>query len=467
MQFKDTLRVLILSAVSSLIVFSCITVDKSIGIDNVPLDQELNLSTKTFALPVGMRSLDSIQGVSDEYMVIGSFMTQEYGEANFGCAGNIAPQYTGYNFGRDAKITSVYLAMPLAESTGDKNSSLTLDPSQEGIPQNINVYRLKTTLDTTTIFCNSIKEEDYDPTPVNKTSITYFGGDTLRVYLNNSFGEEILASTEEELDSLGLFSQRHKGLYITCDSPVSTVNGGRLNLFEYGTAYIYVKFNFQPTWEEGLSRKDTTIRLVFGYNYALNTSSYSSKGMETYLADKSLYIEGMGGIAPFIEAKALKEMLDSWCTSQGYDPSKVVVAKATLSFPFEEPGNPDMYSNYPSYLFPTRRLPISETSSTKYYYLCTDYNSTGNTYGAMNRALMKYEADFPYTIQEIINMDKAKVDSSYDIWIYPLTTTETQNYYGYTSIAYLINNYTYYNAKINGPGADRYPELKLVYTVIK
>ncbi len=468
MQFKDTLRVLILSAVSSLIVFSCITVDKTIGLDNVPDEQQLAVKSTTFALPVGMRMTDSLQGLSDKYMLIGAFKTEEFGEAKFGCAANIAPQYSGINLGKDAKIISAYISLPLAAAAQEINTSLILDPSQEGIPQNINVYRLKVAVDTNTLYNNSLQANDYDPVPLNTSSVTYFGGDTLRCYLNNSFGAELLTATQEELDSLELFSNRFKGLYITCDSPATGNNSGRLNLFEYGKAYIYLKYNFQPTWESGLSRKDTTIRISFGYDYALNTSSYSSKALETAEAAESIYVEGIGGIAPYIDAQRLKNQLDAWCAEEGYDPKKIVVAKASMFFPFELPADLDMVPyTYPNYLFPTQKLAISDTLNTKYYYLFSDYASTGNTIGAMNRALLQYECDLSMTIQAFINKPANEINSDYNIWLYPLMPVQVQNYYGSNTTSYYINNYNYFKAKLNGPAAERHPQLKIVYTIAK
>ncbi len=467
MQFKDTLRVLILSAVSSLIVFSCITVDKTIGLDNIPDEHQLVIKTKTFPLPVGMRMTDSIQGLSDKYFVIGSFKTDEFGEAQFGCAANIAPQYTGINLGKDAKIISTYLTMTLAESEAEINTSLILDPSQEGIPQNINVYRLKVPIDTNTLFSNSLQTKDYDSTPLNTSTVTYFGGDTLRCYLNNSFGAELLTATQTELDSLDLFSEKFKGLYITCDSPVTGNNSGRLNLFEYGAAYIYLKYNFQPTWEDGLSRKDTTIRIALGYDYILNTSSYSSQTLETAEAGESLYVEGIGGIAPYINARKLKSILDSWCATEGYDPKKVIVAKASMIFPFELPSNPDIIPyTYPNYLFPTQKLAISDTTTAEYYYLFSDYASTGNALGAINRALLQYESDMSMTIQALINKPAEEINRDYNMWLCPLMPVQTQNYFGSSTTSYYINNYNYYKARLNGPAAERHPELKIVYTLV-
>ncbi len=428
-------------------------------------------------LPVGMKILDSLQGFSEDYFILGAYRTEEFGNATFGTASNISLNNLNLDFGKDPKVISVVLNMALSAGASGVSSSAILDPSQEGIPQNINVYRLKTTIDSTKWFNSAIKDTDYDHTPLNTSSLTYFGGDSIKVYLHNSFGEEILSATKEELDSLELFSKNHKGLYLTCDAPAPGVNGGRLNLFDANQGSIYISYNFQPTWAEGLERKDTLIALNFGYNYVLNTSSYDSRELETEEAAETLYFEGIGGIAPYINGKVLKKQLDLWQESLyadlGYTKGdknlpKIAIAKASLVFPFEMPANFDyMNITYPSYLFPVQHLKLTDTTDVKYYYLFDDYSSSGNPLGAINRSLMHYECDFSYTIQRMFNKPESEINSSYDLWMYPLLVTETQDYYGSTSAYYSINNNSYYNAKLNGPAADRYPELRIVYTVVR
>lgn len=469
MQFKDTLRTLILTAFSCLLVFSCITVDKSVGSDYIPDDHKLKMLSASLPLPVTLKMADSIQGVTTSYSTIGAFRTKEFGVAEFGVAGNISPVNTMLDLGKDPKIISTYLNLPLAAVASGASlntSSVILDPSQKGITQNINVYRLKKQLDSTTLYANSISEDDYHHTLLNTSAATYFGGDSIKIYLDNKFGAELLNATAEELDSLALFSERHPGLYITCDPPAGNIEGGRLSLFDATSSFIYLKCNFQPTWEEGLARKDTLIAITLGYGYTLNTSKYSSKNLETDEPLEELPIEGIGGIAPYVDVADLKDVLNSWAAENGYDPAKVLIAKATLVFPFELPENLDIVPyRYPSYLFPVNRKFANDTTDVKYYYPLEDYNSTDNPMGVMNRSLLQYNCDVSSTIQKIMNKDKSELDDSYSFWFYPLRS-ETDSYYGYTS--YYINNYTYFNAKINGPAHPvRQPELQIVYAVME
>ena len=353
----------------------------------------------------------------------------------------------------------------VSDGSGSLNrTSIILDPSQAGITQNINVYRLNRTIDSTTLYMNSIKESDYKPEILNVNGGTYFGGDTLKVYLSNAFGSEILKASEAELDSLDLFAKNIPGLYITCEDPVGGAEGGRLSLFDATGCYIYVKYNFQPTYNKTLPRKDTTIALAFGYGFALNTSHYDSESKQTDELLEKIPVEGMGGIAPYVDYKALKSLISGWAAENNYDESKILIAKASVVFPFELPENLDIVPyQYPTYLFPTNRKFLNDTTSIKYYYLVNDYNSTDNPLGIINRSLMHYSSDVSEFVQDIVNKKLADLDDSYSFWMYPLMT-ETDTYYGSTS--YYINNYSYFKATLNGPKAERHPELKLVYAVM-
>ena len=63
-----------------------------------------------------------------------------------------------------------------------------------------------------------------------------------------------------------------------------------------------------------------------------------------------------------------------------------------------------------------------------------------------------------------MNMQKSELGTKYDFWLYPLMY-ETDETYGTTY--YYIDNYSYFMGEINGPKAERYPELKIVYAVME
>ena len=225
-----------------------------------------------------------------------------------------------------------------------------------------------------------------------------------------------------------------------------------------------MKYNFQPTWGEGLNRKDTTATFVFGYGGCLNTTSYSSKRLETTQQLEKLPIEGGAGINPYVNIAALKDSLDNWAARKGIDPAKVIISKATLIFPFEFPADISMLDyRYPSYLFPAYRATNTEESDMKYYYPYSDYALSGSSMGAINRSLGQYRCEVSSTMQKVMNMKREELGNKYDFWLYPLMYEEDSSY-GQTY--YYVDNYSYFMGVINGPKADRYPELEIVYAVM-
>lgn len=504
MPFNKIFRTMILIAFCGYLFSSCITIDKSVGSDYVPESQLLKVKTAKFRVPVELKMLDSLQGSSDNYSTVGAFNTSKFGVANFATAGNICPNTSKWDVGEDPKVISTSITFTLAaanatlststintpssyynpyysyyssyysyyyptySTTNETTSSITrtsiiFDPSQEGITQNFHIYRLKKALDSTQSYTTSITEADYIPVELNTSPATYFGGDSVSVYLSNEFGQELLSSSQTERDSLQLFAKTYGGLYITCDAPVN-LDAGRLNLFDMGGISINVKYNFKPTWGENLERKDTTASFAFGYGGCLNTSSYGSKYLETTEQLEKLPIEGAAGINPYVNIASLKDTLDKWAADNNIDPSKVIISKATLIFPFEFPDNLEMIEyKYPSYLFPAYRTAASDTTDTQYYFPYADYNLSGSTMGAMNRSLGQYNCEVSSTMQKIMNMDKEELGDKYNFWLYPLMY-ETDEYYGTTY--YYIDNYSYFMGEINGPKAERYPMLEIVYAVM-
>jgi hypothetical protein len=150
--------VFVLAAVS---VISCITVDKSLGSGNIPDDQKLKMETATFNIPVESKMADSLQGVSTSYMLVGAINTPEFGLAQFSVAANIVPYTAGMRYGQDPVIISTYIQLV-------KSALLSMTDNQDGITQDISVYRLKQPLDTINVYNNSINSSGYYPTPLNK-----------------------------------------------------------------------------------------------------------------------------------------------------------------------------------------------------------------------------------------------------------------------------------------------------------
>ena len=286
MQIKNKIA---LALAAFFLAVSCITVDKKMGEELVPGNQDLPVKVAEIALPIQLKSSQPIQALSSSEGVFGAIRTEEYGLVEFSTAADLYPSFPGWDFGEDPIVKDVYFLANISGLYVSKDG-------QEGIPQQVFIHRTYKNLDSTTVFHNSFSAADYNPEPLNVGEVMYFGGDSLKIRLNKEFGEELLTATQDERDTSSLFAKRFKGLLIRTNTPEEGVIGGRQNMLNFGIGTLYIKINFQPTWEEGLARKDTLFAVNFGNDYCLNLSTYESKKLETTTPGKILDIEGIGGL---------------------------------------------------------------------------------------------------------------------------------------------------------------------------
>lgn len=450
MQFKNTI---ILATVAFFIAVSCITVDKTMGEDFISTNQNLPVQTAELDLPVQLKSSSPLQGLSGGEGIFGSIRTKEFGLVKFSTMADICPNMSGWDFGTNPVIKEVYFLAPVS-------GTYTTDDNQTGIPQQVTLHRTYKRVDTTTVFNNSITAADYDPEPLNVAESLYFGGDSLRIVLKKSFAEKILASSQEERDSLDLFVENFKGILLKTSSPEEGVYGGRENTMSFGSGAIYIRVDYQPTWDTSLSRRDTIFTLSWGYNYCLNISEYESEKLETAQPGTEVAIEGGAGVKPYISHKDLKDIIGNWKKENGYTDKHVIIAKGALVFPFEIPEDFDM-TKYPTGIYPCNRVEDT-TFNAKFFNPLSDINVTGFNLGTINRSLCHYMIDIPTYVQDLVSKDESEIDESYDIWMMPtFATTDSNN-----NTTYSIDCTTYYTGKINGPLSDRKPKLKLIYSVM-
>lgn len=455
MQFRHT----IVLALAAIMAVSCITVDKKMGEDLVPDNQSLPVSMAEIDIPVQLKSSQPLQTLSSSEGTFGAIRTEEFGLVEFSSVADLYPTVSGWDFGKDAIVKGIYL---LANVSAVYSSH----DQQECIPQQVFVHRTYKNVDSTTLFNSSFTAADYDPTPLNTGEVVYFGTDSLKIHLNLDYAKELLTATEDERDTVKLFAKRFKGLLVRTSTPDEGTYGGRENLMNFGSGALYITINFQPTWKEGLSRKDTIFSISYGRDHCLNLSSYESDRMQNALPEEDLTIEGAAGLKPYIDKDDLKQAIENWKAKEGLQGKDIIVAKAALVFPFEMPDNLDM-TTYPNTLYPCVRE-FDTTYNANLFYTASDINAAGLNLGTMNRSLCEYRMDVPSLIQDFISKDASELDElSHNIWIMP-TKSEVDSYYGYTS--YSIESTTYYTGKLNGNKTKSKkggPKLQLVYSVMQ
>ncbi len=450
---------------------SCITQDKSLGYDFIPKDQVMKVHSDTIEIPLQCRMADSIQAVSSVFMALGELKSQEYGKSDFSASLEFCPSTPGLSFGQDPRIVSLHLEIPVASmtetSTNLISNKIVLKEDQEYVSQTINVYRMKTGIDSNVVYNNSLRRSDYSEEKMNIYGpVTYLGEDTLRVQLDPSIGQEYLNATRQELDTLSYFLRNHKGLYIKCaSSSADNDKGGRITLFNQTEAAIYMKYTFIPTWAPNLGRRDSSIVLYAGDYYALNSSSFESKHLENDNEQvETVPVQGCGGILPFIDRNKLKAYIDKWMRSKGMESKNVLIARARVSIPLDMPEDEDILKySFPKNLFPMHRVYTSESKKYKYYYPLDDYSSTNNPMGDLDRQNKAYIFDMTSTFQAFVRKSAKEIeaDSEFDIWLAPYIEI-TDSSTGSTTTS--TDSFTQVQCVINGLKAARKPSVEIVYS---
>lgn len=452
MQFKNTI---VFAVVAMFMAVSCITVDKTLGEDFISTNQDLPVHSVELELPVQVKSSSPLQGISAESSIFGAIRTEEFGLAQFSTVADVCPNMSGWDFGKDPVIKEVYFLAPVS------NKYVAQD-NQAGIPQIITLHRTKRRIDTTTPFNNSFTEADYDPVPLNVSESVYFGGDSLKIHLKKSFAEEVLASSQQMRDSLNLFADHFKGIIIKSSAPEEGIYGGRSNIMGYGSAAIYIRVDYQPTWEADLPRKDTIFTLSWGFNYCLNVSEYESDKLQTEKPQEILPYEGIAGLKPYVDHSEIKALIDNWRAREGYLDKHILISKGAIIMPFEIPEDYDM-TKYPTNIYPCQRLEDT-TYKAKMFKAIEDCNVEGYNIGNQDRSLRQYAMDIPTYIQDVVRKDASEIDESYDLWIMPISS-QTDSYTN--AVTFAMDSKNYYTGKLNGPKAERKPKLLLVYSVME
>ena len=521
---KSIKRLFCLSAavVLAITAISCIKVNQSLGSVYVPTDRDLKINTFSFDLPVGMKMADSLQ-TSTSYLVLGNIDDPDYGATSAEFAATVNPPDT-LPWGKNPVYKSAKLQFL-------KFSMQTFTDGQEELPQNIHVYALTRPMDTTKIYSNCIKREDYSLEEISEGAVIYCGSDTLTIPIKESFARQYMDATQEELDSTDLFIKRFYGIYVKADKPIGGT-GGRLVKFSAGA----LRFTFNSTNDLG-NQRDTTVNFPIGSSFATGIYAHDTRAMEVD-GDNNLekiYYEGMAGIKPHVSGAAIRDSLVAWSALNGVDPKNKIHARASIELPYDvTEGDYSVADNYPTSLYPATRYKYAYDDY-QYYPLSAIYDSSFDR-GDINRSLQYYKPDVTLYVQNVLKMvasDK-ELNDSWDLWFFNYYTGEVEeeddsssaysdyynNYlynmyyggygyggyggygYGYGNYGYggyggygdyydyynMMNYYNYYNSSsssssessvyyvdyinyckgaINGNGAARHPKMHITYTIIQ
>lgn len=428
---------------------SCIDANKTIGGGFLTEDYDLKVEKQIFNLPVTAKMPDSIQAYSGSSMIFGYLNDPRFGKSSVGSASFIKTMTDTTDFGENPVFKRAYI-------TFNFDSTYITKRDQEGIAQNIYVYKLIKDLDSTKYFNTSFSAADYDPVPITVGTNTFFGGDSLRMELSESFGKELLSVTKSEIDTFKLFKKKIKGFYITSSSNDMITSGGRLNYISLASSYITVDYiHKHPT----KGNRDSSKTFIVGFDYALNYFKPGSKPLANDRPSNDLCLDGLAGVKPYVKGTDLMTMIGTWAEAKGInDVSKIILSRAYLEFPYEVPTDIDDMKSFPKMLYPCYQK--SSKDSIQYFYPLGEVYKATNI-GAINRSLSTYTCDITRYMQGLLK-SKNISETSNNLWLMPIVKYSDS----YGNVYYNFDNVRYSKVVLNGMTANRKPTLVMVYAVM-
>lgn len=434
-------------------VTSCIDTDKTTGAGLLPDNHILKVKNYAFDLPVQMKMSDSLQTIFSGSVVVGAYKDPDLGQVEASSAFQIIPSGDALTFGSNPVPKSFKMYI----SVGDKSYFYDKD---QFVPQNFRVYTLTKDLDSTVAFNNSLTQNDYNPVQINLGGSTYFGGDSLVMDISLDYARQLLSATSEETDSTDIFVKRFKGLYMTADPLPGSLIGGRFNIID--PLDIFFTIEYRHTDAANSIDKDSTIYFyVSNSRPYLNRFKHSSQNLVSANPQSKIYVEGLAGVKPFINFSDVKTQLTNWTQSSSIDINKLVIAKAEIRFPYEQPEDYTRMIYFPSQLFLSIREMNGTTANSIKIYDPLDDISYFESNGAINRSLMYYSIDISSYLQKVL---QGKVTGkSLETFVMPIL--QKSDYYT-GAVYYYVQNILYGKAVLNGRGVARNPKLILTYTVM-
>ena len=430
---------------------SCIEKNNFLGSAMVPSDQDIIIKTATFDLPVDLRMADSLQSSISQSITLGSVRSQTFGLFQSEAAMDLTASVDSIEWGRNPSVRRISITLA-------RDTSLVLEAAQAHIPQNFHLHYLKTQLDSTHRYNNSLSAADYDPEDLMAASAPYVGEDSYSFDLKKEVGERLFRIPMAILDSAELMMKEFHGFYMTCDLPEGSMESGRLNVFDLSSSSLALSYDYDDSL--GV-RKSSTAYFLLGQNYTLNVNTSGARNLETDQPSDVIYMEGLCGIKPHISARTLYSQIARWASLNDVQLDHMILAKATIEFPFEFNGDPDQYDYWSGNLYPCQRTWSGDFVN---YGPLEDISDTTLEDGSMDRSNLWYKSNISSYLQHLIRKAESEVTEEDDLWMMPTVST-TNSYTG--DLSYYSDCYFYQQNFLNGTGALRHPVLKIIFSELK
>ncbi|MBQ9410638.1 MAG: hypothetical protein IJU21_03410 [Bacteroidales bacterium] len=460
---------IVLLLAAGLLSLACVKVDNSLGKGLVDKNLIYDTYMEEFPLEnIKMKLSEDLSGYSDSYLTIGAIRDAKFGLTTRAAAFPLIPAMDTLDIGKDPVAVSfdIYFAQDSISCAND---------SQKGILQNILVYELSDSLNRNV--SKASKDIPHGSERITIGTPVYDGQGALNFYFSKDFAQKYADAIKDMGPYLNYkeYVKRLPGIYIETDTPEG--EGGRINMFGFSCLsvsnnYYYRNNNvalLKVNAEWNGARKDSTFLFVPGeqsfvdeagalrnnqkfYQYCFNRTSHSTTECDP---GAELLVEGGTGLKPVISARELRDKTRAAIEKNGGDPSKVIIVKASIELPYEQPEDYMDMKYFPSILSPTIRIAADTDDGYEIVSFAglTDASVSTENQGDIDRSNLEYSPDITYHLQELLKRDDLDTETDADIWLLTIHTRKEANANGslydnsyYQNLLYA----SYYNSLYGG-----------------
>lgn len=449
LSLPGTCKALVLTLLSSVVFFSCVKVDDSLGTDFIPNDQQMAIQRdSTFQIKTyNVTATDSVMSSGMTVNFLGSYLDPMTGSVNASLVYQMAAPYFKNDslFGEAAVIDSLFIRFGLPHAIGKKD-----------VAQTFEIYEL-----TELVHWDSTYYSDFDASKIIKKTPRFTlsstpNQDYMTVQVQDQqFIKELLDTTGYSTDSI--FKKRFKGFYI---KPVQAHKDAAVYSVNMTDSYMVAYYHNKSMKKDSVAAVNYPFspNIPSSYYYTLNQCinvidhDFSKADPSLRLNDKTqpvakTYIQGYAGVQTYLEfteesVNALKEKV----RQAGYKDIAINKAKLEIFYPARTPELLDEAYTRLGMFFDYKTMEAIPDFS---YGL--EMNGYYISYGGyINRSRYLYEMDITYYVQRLFREDYDKRG----IVLAP-------------SVGNVNETYKLDKMELNGYGSESPLRLVLTYTMIR
>ena len=286
----------------------------SIGEDLVLMeDSKLNVTfTDTLTINAYSQTVDSVTTNKLKYNLLGSYYDDVFGTTTASIYTQMRLSESNVDFGANPICDSVILTLRYKGFYGDTASEQTLRAYEVNEKMYIDsLYFSNDTLDVLPVQIGVQK------VVFNPTDSIYYGTTPvephLRFYLNNSFGEKIIAkSGQSELSDNENFQNFIKGIFITSDKAINKGGFAYFDLMSPLSIMTIYYHNDSDTsvYKFAINEFCSYFSVFNHYNYSDASMDFRSQVIDgdTALGNQNLYVQSLGGVKTHFTFPTLGEL---------------------------------------------------------------------------------------------------------------------------------------------------------------